>query len=101
VGFLDPKKLQEDDELPGGSGLHLDLETKVCPSCQREALPWQTECEDCGVPTVVRADVPVAEFDLPNLLLDDDPEYETSVDRATAHRSDAERSTDHGDGPAD
>jgi hypothetical protein len=74
VGFLDPNKLQEDDELPGGSGLHLDLETKVCPVCQREALPWQTECEDCGVPTVVRADVPVPEFDLPNLLLDDDPE---------------------------
>jgi hypothetical protein len=74
VGFLDPKKLQEDDELPGGSGLHLDLETKVCPSCHREALPWQTECQDCGVSTVVRSDVPVPEFELPNLLLDDEPD---------------------------
>ncbi len=71
MGFLDPSKLQEDDALPGGSGLHLDLDTKACPACHREALPWQTECEDCGVPTVVRADVPVPEFELPNLAPDD------------------------------
>lgn len=71
MGFLDPDKLQEDDELAGGSGLHLDLDTKVCPSCHREALPWQSECEDCGVPTVVRADLPVPQFELPNLPSDD------------------------------
>ncbi len=82
MGFLDPSKLQEDDALPGGSGLHLDLDTKACPECHREALPWQTECEDCGVPTVVRADVPVPEFELPNLALDD---IEDDTDGDTGH----------------
>lgn len=77
MGFLDPSKLQEDDALPGGSGLHLDLDTKVCPACRREALPWQTECEDCGVATVVRAEMPVPQFELPHLQLDDADEAPT------------------------
>jgi hypothetical protein len=87
VGFLDPKKLQEDNELPGGSGLHLDLETKVCPTCHREALPWQTECQDCGVPTVVRSDVPVTEFELPNLLPDDEPDTDADHNSRDGHDS--------------
>lgn len=77
MGFLDPSKLQEDDALPGGSGLHLDLDTKVCPACHREALPWQTECEDCGVPTVVRSDMPVPQFELPHLQLDESDDVPT------------------------
>jgi hypothetical protein len=80
VGFLDPDKLQEDDELPGGSGLHLDLDTRVCPACHREALPWQTECEDCGVATVARAEVAVPEFELPNLLGDPDDDADARED---------------------
>ena len=84
MGFLDPNKLQEDDELPGGSGLHLDLDTKVCPECRREALPWQTECQDCHVPTVLRADVPAPEFALPNLALDDDAADEGDHGEASA-----------------
>ena len=77
MGFLDPNKLQEDDELAGGSGLHLDLDTKVCPSCHREALPWQAECDDCGVATVVRADLPVPQFEFPDLPPDDADEAPT------------------------
>lgn len=67
MGFLDPSSPEEDDELPGGSGLHLDLDTRVCPACGREALPWQRDCQDCHVPTVDRGDVPVPVFELPNL----------------------------------
>lgn len=83
MGFLDPNKLQEDDELPGGSGLHLDLDTKVCPACQREALPWQTECQECGVGTVRRTEVAAPEFELPHLLLDEADDDRPDRDDAT------------------
>jgi hypothetical protein len=33
VGFLDPKSRDDEDEaLPGASGLHLDLDLKRCPA---------------------------------------------------------------------
>jgi hypothetical protein len=72
MAFLDPKKQQEDDELPGSSGLHLDLDVRICPECRRESLPWQTECATCGVPTVAPADLPAQRFALPDLDVEDE-----------------------------
>ena len=71
MGFLDPDRHKdEDDGLAGSSGLHVDLETKICPECRREALPWQRTCPACGVPTVLPKDLPPASLPLPHL--DDD-----------------------------
>jgi hypothetical protein len=66
MAFLDPKK-QDDDELPGSSGLELDLDIRICPECRRESLPWQQECATCGVPTVAPAALPAERFVLPDL----------------------------------
>jgi rRNA maturation protein Nop10 len=76
MAFLDPKKQQEDDELPGSSGLRLDLDLRVCPECRRESLPWQETCADCGVPTIAPKDLPAERFSLPDLDEDgeDDPD---------------------------
>jgi rRNA maturation protein Nop10 len=73
VGFLDPKRKDEEEE-PGASGLHLDLDTKVCPSCRREALPWQATCPECGVATVPPTQLPAerSPLDLRHLAVDDD-----------------------------
>jgi hypothetical protein len=71
MGFLDPKK-KDDDELPGSSGLQLDLDVRICPRCRRESLPWQDTCPDCGVPTVAPTDIPAESFALPHLALDDE-----------------------------
>ncbi|MCC5950172.1 MAG: hypothetical protein JJT89_17105 [Nitriliruptoraceae bacterium] len=49
MGFLDPKKLEDDAELPG-SGVELDR--LACPICRREAAPWEDRCPDCDVATV-------------------------------------------------
>jgi hypothetical protein len=70
MGFIDPKKQQEDDELPG-SGLHLDLEQRRCPECRREVLPWQDTCPDCGVAAVLTTELEATGFALPGLTLDD------------------------------
>ena len=74
MGFLDPKRDDdEDDALPGASGLHLDLDLKRCPACRRELPPWQERCEDCGEVGVAAASVPAATFALPDLShLDED-----------------------------
>jgi hypothetical protein len=79
MAFLDPKKQQEDDELPGSSGLRLDLDLRICPECRRESLPWQQTCPSCDVPTVAPGDLPAQRFRLPDLDdlddgLDDDPD---------------------------
>jgi hypothetical protein len=70
VGFLNPKQLDQDDQLPG-SGLRVDLEAKVCPECRSTALPWQETCRDCGLPVVAPEAVPAPRFELPHLA--DDP----------------------------
>lgn len=73
MGFLSGRKQEDDDELPG-SGLHLDTEVKICPSCRREALPWQATCAECGVATVTADQLPASELphlDLGHLELDD------------------------------
>jgi rRNA maturation protein Nop10 len=87
VGFLDPKK-KDDDELPGASGLHLDLDTKVCPACRRECLPWQTTCPDCGETAVAPTELPAerAPLDLSHLALDDDDDGETDGEGAPDDR---------------
>lgn len=58
------RKQEDDDQLPG-SGVSVDLDTKVCPSCRREALPWEDTCPGCGVATVAPEDVPASEVSLP------------------------------------
>lgn len=70
MGFLDPKRHQEDDELPG-SGLHLDLDVRTCPACRREAMPWEETCPTCGVATVTTDEMPPQGFPLPHLADDE------------------------------
>lgn len=68
MGFLDPDRHKEEDgELAGSSGLHVDLETKVCPACRREVLPWERICPDCGVTTALPRDLPPQAVALPSL----------------------------------
>ncbi len=66
-------RADEDDQLPG-SRTRVDLGTKICPSCRREALPWQDVCPTCDVATIPPDDVPATEIPLPPGLrdLDDD-----------------------------
>ena len=74
MGILN-KKSEDDDELPG-SGVRVDLDTKTCPQCRREALPWEDRCPGCDVATVSPEDVPATEIPLPpglRDLEDDDP----------------------------
>lgn len=73
MSFIDPKKMQEDDELPG-SGVHVDLEAKICPTCRREALPWEARCPSCGVATIAPGEVPARDIPLPPGLRDLDEE---------------------------
>lgn len=87
MGYLDPKHENDDPESPG---LGLDLETRVCPECGEEALPWHAECEACGVPTVHLRDIPAPRFELPGLELDG---YEGLTDEA-----DGEGAADDGRG---
>lgn len=67
MGFLDPKKEQDEDDALPGSGVHLDLDVKMCPACRREVLPWQTTCPDCGTATVAPTEMPPRPFPLPHL----------------------------------
>lgn len=64
MGFLNPKQNQDDEQLPG-SGRSIDLDTKVCPSCRREALPWEERCAECDAVPVTREEVPATEISLP------------------------------------
>lgn len=72
MGILN-KKSEDDDELPG-SGMRVDLDTKVCPQCRREAMPWEDVCPACSVSTVSPEDVPATEIPLPPGLRDLDDE---------------------------
>jgi rRNA maturation protein Nop10 len=80
MAFLDPKKQQEDDELPGSSGLRLDLDVRICPDCRRESLPWQDACPDCGVATVPPTELPAQRFALPDLAIDGDEDQDDEVE---------------------
>lgn len=58
----DPKK-QEEQQPGGTSGLHMDLDERVCPRCRRALHPWETTCPDDGTAGVegsslTRADLP-------------------------------------------
>jgi ribosomal protein L40E len=64
MAFLSGRKQEDDDSIPG-SDLHLDTEVKICPECRSEALPWETTCRTCGVPTVRPGELPASE--LPHL----------------------------------
>lgn len=65
-----PKK----EERPGdASGLHLDLDERVCPRCRRTLHPWEPECPEDGTPGVERSSVPRVDLPAPPAhLLDDD-----------------------------
>jgi hypothetical protein len=84
VGFLDPKSRDDEDEaLPGASGLHLDLDLKRCPACRRELTPWQERCEDCGELGVAASAVPASSFPLDLSHLEDDEEDDGPGDEPT------------------
>lgn len=78
MGFLNPKQNDDEDEaLPGATGLHLDLDLKRCPACRRELTPWQERCPDCGEVGVAASQVPAASFTLPDLShLDEDEHHD-------------------------
>lgn len=97
VAFLDPKKLEEDDALPG-SGVHLDLEVTVCPDCGTEAPPWEDHCPDCGVATVDRSQIRPPSFDLPGLaeLAEDDASDEVGAGSQDAGSQDDAAADDRG-----
>jgi hypothetical protein len=92
VGFLTPNQKDDENEaLPGATGLHLDLDLKRCPACRRELTPWQERCNDCGEVGVSASAVPADSFALPDLshldvddaVEDDDDGPATSDDRTT------------------
>lgn len=83
MGFLNPKQDDDEDEaLPGASGLHLDLELRRCPSCRRELTPWQERCPDCGEAGVAASAVPASSFTLPDLSHLDAPDATEGTDAA-------------------
>lgn len=71
MGFLDPRQQEDDESLGGLAGLHVDLDTRICPACRREAAPWQGTCPDCGTATVPPRDLPPASFPLRHLDVED------------------------------
>lgn len=91
------KGQEDDDELPG-SGLHVDLASRFCPECRKEALPWQETCEDCGVPPVTADELPSSSFPLPAHLLEglDDEPTSDEDDAGAQGADDADRADDRG-----
>ncbi len=68
MGFIDPKKGDEDDGGGlGASGLHIDLDLKRCPACRRELTPWEDRCPDCGEAGVRSDQIAADTFALPGL----------------------------------
>ncbi|MEX1178436.1 MAG: hypothetical protein WEB09_08230 [Nitriliruptor sp.] len=73
MGFIDPKKGDEDDGGGlGATGLHVDLDLKRCPTCRRELTPWEERCPDCGEAGVAASQIAPDTFALPGLLAEDD-----------------------------
>lgn len=71
MGLFTPRRDDDEHEL-GGSGLHVDLGEKACPSCRRDLLPWESVCRACGEPAVSRADLPPLSRPPAHLLEDTD-----------------------------
>jgi predicted amidophosphoribosyltransferase len=64
---------QREEEPGGGSGLHLDLDLQVCPSCRRELHPWERTCPEDGAEAVPRTSLQRADLPPPpSHLLDDE-----------------------------
>lgn len=88
MAFVDKSRKQEEEGLPG-SGLHLDLERRLCPDCGKEAMPWQHSCPDCGSATVTPQQMPADEFPLPPGLRDLAEAEDTEDREASADRDDS------------
>lgn len=75
MGYVTPNDKRDEEQPGGGSGLHLDLDETVCPTCRRALLPWQEHCPDDGARGVARTDLPSAMPPPPAHLLadEDDP----------------------------
>ena len=46
------------DEEKDPSGMSLDMDRKVCPTCRREMPPWQERCPDDQSDLVLLVDLP-------------------------------------------
>ena len=92
MGFVtnDPKKA--DEQLPGATGLIVDLGLMSCPQCRREVPEWRDDCPDCGVRAVPRSSLASAVPDVPaHLLMDDD---EDDADTGEEADNDADHDAD-------
>lgn len=65
------RKRPSEDEPGGGSGLHVDLDDRVCGSCRRELPSWVQRCPDCGGAPVLVTELPPADDPLLRRFLDD------------------------------
>ena len=78
MGFVtNDKRGGDEGGGSGGSGLELDLDTRVCADCRRELLPWQDTCPDDGGAAVKPGDLPPPPDPLADRLasmLDDEDE---------------------------
>lgn len=79
MGYLTPGRKKDDEDPGGGSGLHLDLDERVCPECRRTLPPWQDRCPDDGAVGVAPTSLPSAIPPPPAHLLEDEPEDESGV----------------------
>ena len=67
----DPKR---DEERPGGSsGIEVDLEEKVCPTCRRALHPWEPTCPEDGASAVDRTSLSRQDLPPPPAHLREDP----------------------------
>lgn len=65
------KRQDLDQPGGGGSGLHLDLDSRYCRVCRRELLPWQATCDRDGGEAVPLAELPPSGPQPPPHLLDE------------------------------
>lgn len=66
------ERKRHEDEEPGGagSGLHIDLDDRVCASCREDVPAWVPACPNCGGAVVRREELPPADDPLLRRLLD-------------------------------
>lgn len=88
MGFVTKDPRGNEEQPGGGSGLHLDLDERVCPVCRRDLLPWQLTCPDDGAAATMRSDLPPLDVP-PAHLLADDPAFEDPADDAADIGGDA------------
>ena len=62
-------------EEPGSfrPGLNLDLDLRICPTCRRELLPWQSVCPEDGAEGVHASQIPPADDPLLGRFDQEDP----------------------------